>query len=98
MIYAIATLDTKPGLAPEVKKAALPLIAATLSEMGCVSYDLTADVGNENRLVFIGRWEGRDHLEAHFGTPHMQAFGAAVRDMLSSQKIEIIDPLIIEVN
>ena len=98
MIYVIATLNTKPGQAMEVRRAALPLISATLAETGCISYDLNADIGDENRLVFVERWEGREHLEAHFATAHIAAFGAAVKDLLEGQNVEIIEPKNVEVN
>jgi quinol monooxygenase YgiN len=97
MIYVIATLDVKPGKSEQVIRAAGPLIAATRLEQGCLSYDLSADVGNANNLVFVERWEHRDDLEAHFDTGHMAAFSDAVKGLLESERVEIIEPTDVEV-
>jgi quinol monooxygenase YgiN len=97
MIYVIATLKAKAGMAGHIKQAALPLIAATRAEDGCMSYELSADIVDENRLVFVERWESRDQLEAHFTTPHIATFGQAVKELLGSQRVEIIESDTIEV-
>lgn len=97
MIYVIATLDVKPGMVEAVRQASRPLIEATLAETGCISYDLCADVDNENRLVFIERWDGREDLEAHFTTPHMASFGNTVKGLLENERVEIIEPDYVEV-
>ncbi|WP_137154690.1 putative quinol monooxygenase [Rhizobium sp. FKL33] len=98
MIYVIAVLETEPSETARVIAAADPLISATQAEAGCISYELHADVRQPNRLVFVETWESREHLEAHFKTPHIAAFGAAISGAVLKQRLEIVDAADVEVN
>ena len=98
MIYVIAILNVAAGKADLVKQAALPLIKATQAEDGCIDYELHADISNENRLVFVERWESREALEAHFGTPHIAAFSGSVKPYIDNQEIQIVDARHVEIN
>ncbi|MCX7324038.1 MAG: putative quinol monooxygenase [Hyphomicrobiales bacterium] len=92
MIYLIATLRIKPGSLAAVTAAVTPCLEATRKEAGCISYDLHADVTDPEALVFVERWETREALTAHFGTPHLQAWREAGGPHIVSRKIEIIHP------
>ncbi|MDH6265707.1 quinol monooxygenase YgiN [Rhizobium sp. SG_E_25_P2] len=98
MIYVIAVLETEPSETARVIAAADPLISATQAEAGCISYELHADVRQPNRLVFVETWESRDHLEDHFKTPHIAAFGAAISGAVLKQRLEIVDAADVEVS
>jgi quinol monooxygenase YgiN len=96
MIYVIAWLEAEAEDAERIKAAAAPLIAATRQEDGCIAYDLNEDVGAPGHLVFVEKWESREHLEAHFRTAHIAAFGAAIESVVKHQRLEIIDPKHVE--
>jgi quinol monooxygenase YgiN len=38
-------------------------------EPGCISHGVHIDNEDPNRLVFVERWEGMEHLEQHFRAP-----------------------------
>lgn len=98
MIYVIAVLETDPSQTARVIAAAEPLITATQAEAGCISYELHADVRTPSRLVFVETWESREHLEDHFKTPHIAAFGAAISGAVLKQRLEIVDAKNVEVS
>lgn len=46
------------------------LVAATLKEPGCISYELLQEVDDPCALMLSEQWESREHLDAHTRTPH----------------------------
>jgi quinol monooxygenase YgiN len=92
MIYVIATVQLKPGTVDAFAAAAAPCLIGTRSEEGNISYDLHRRVGAPDTVVFVERWESRDHLKAHFSAPHMLTYREATKDMVAERKIEIIEP------
>jgi quinol monooxygenase YgiN len=58
--------------------AANEMMAATLKEPGCHAYAFSADLGDPARFHLFERWESQAALEAHFATPHMARFQAAL--------------------
>ncbi len=97
MLYLIATLTIKPGTLNHVVAAAKPCLAATREEPGCVSYDLHVDVTDDTKLVFVERWKDRAALDAHFKTPHLEAWRQAGGPYMVGRKIEIIEDGKVEV-
>lgn len=97
MIYVIATITAHPGKGDIVAGAAAACIEATLKEDGCLYYDLYRKTDNPDRLVFVEGWESRDHLQAHFGTAHIKALGAAIAGAVLESKVEIVHPEKVEV-
>ena len=58
-------------------------IKATRAEDGCLAYSFSRDILDPDTLIISERWRDNVALSAHFGSPHMAAFNAA----LSSAKI-----------
>jgi quinol monooxygenase YgiN len=54
--------------------------AASRQEEGCLDYVASADPADPARLVVLERWDTEEHLAAHFRTPHVAAFRAAVAE------------------
>jgi len=73
--------------------AARAMMADTLKEAGCHAYSFTADLDDPTLMHLFERWESEDHLKAHFSTPHMAKFQAALGQLrpqvLEIQKYEI---------
>lgn len=90
MVYVIATLKIRPGTREQMVEAARPCIEATRREAGCKRYDLTADALDPTRMTFVEDWESREALEAHFGTPHIQAWREAGKPFIESAAVEIV--------
>ncbi len=58
--------------------AASEMMAETHKEAGCHAYTFSADFSDMARIHLFERWESQSALEAHFTTPHMARFQAAL--------------------
>ena len=97
MIFVISTVTLKPGMADAFAAAAAPCLVGTRMEEGNISYDLHRREGAPDTVVFIERWESRDHLTAHFTAPHMLTYRAATKDMVVERRVEIIEPAKVDI-
>ncbi len=92
MIFVIATLRAKPGMAARIIEVAKPCIEGTRKEKGCISYDIHQSQTDPDTLVFVERWESRDNLAGHMQEPHFKAWRAGAAELIADRKIEIITP------
>jgi quinol monooxygenase YgiN len=97
MIYVIAIVKLKPGTVDDFAAAAAPCIAGTRGEVGNISYDLHRREGEADTVVFVEKWESRDHLKTHFNAPHMLVYREATKDMVAERTIEIIEPAKVDI-
>ena len=71
---------------PEQRELALregrAVAEASRREPGCRVYEFSVDIDDENVVRIFEEWESQEALEAHFGTPHFQAFGKVVGTVL----------------
>lgn len=54
------------------------MVDQTLQEPGCLDYAFSLDISDECVLRIYEAWVDDAALEAHFHTPHMQEFTAAL--------------------
>ena len=54
------------------------MIEASRQEPGCIDYAYSFDLLEPNVMRITERWDDRDALLYHFGTPHMKAWAKAV--------------------
>ena len=99
IVNVVAIITTKPGMRDSVLAAFNANVPAVRAENGCIEYAPTIDtegVGpfqtevGRNTFVVIEKWETLAHLMAHAATPHMVAYGAKVKDMLTDRVIHIL--------
>lgn len=53
-------------------ETATELVALSLHDKGCISYDLYGSLTNDDRLMIIETWESREDLKAHMESEHFQ--------------------------
>ena len=101
MIHVVADLTAKPGKREEVLKHFRANVPNVRAEKGCIEYGGAVDADpalpiqtkyGPDAIVVIEKWETMDALAAHGKAPHMQAFGAKVKDLLTSRVIHILSP------
>ena len=63
-----------------VREAATKVMLATREEEGCDEYTFSIDLSDPASLCVFEVWESEDHLQAHFKTPHVAEFSAAMKD------------------
>jgi quinol monooxygenase YgiN len=69
--------------------AAREMMTATRKEKGCHAYSFTADLDDPTLVHLFERWESDADLKAHFATPHMARFQAAIQKLPAPPKLEI---------
>jgi quinol monooxygenase YgiN len=101
MIHVVAVLTTKPGKREEVLEHFRANVPAVRAEKGCLEYDAAVDADpalpvqtkyGPDTFVVIEKWESMDALAAHAKAPHMQAFGAKVKDLLAARAVHVLSP------
>ncbi len=101
MIYVLALITAKSGQREKVLEVARANIPAVLAEEGCIEYALTVDAEGlggfqtkfgPDTFVFVEKWRDAQALKAHAAAPHMAAYGAKVKDMISTRVIHVLSP------
>jgi len=101
MIHVVAVITAKPGQREKILAAFRANVPAVLAEAGCIEYGAAVDVSPElpfqscygpDTLLVIEKWESQDALKAHAAAPHMQAYGAKVREFIASRVIHVLNP------
>ena len=81
MLIVCGEVVVDPTAIEKVKGALNTMEQETRKEAGCISYAFAVDINDPSMIRIIERWESMDALTAHFHSPHMAAFGAAVGDL-----------------
>jgi quinol monooxygenase YgiN len=98
MIHVLAIITTKPGMRDQVLEAFRANMPAVHAEAGCIEYGPVIDADfpgakfGADTFVVVEKWESPDHLKAHAASPHMAAYGAKTRDLLSNREIHVMAP------
>lgn len=101
MIHIVAIITAKPGQRDTILDAFRANMPAVHAEAGCIEYGPVIDaegaggfqtkVGPDTFLV-IEKWQSLDHLKAHGASPHMSAYAAKTKDLISSRVIHVLSP------
>ena len=78
MLIVLAKAQVGEGAMEAAKAAITDMVAASNAEEGCIAYAFTQDVLQPGVLHIVEKWTDEAALAAHFATPHMAAFGAAI--------------------
>lgn len=98
MIHVLAIITTKPGQRDAVLKIFNANVPAVHAENGCIEYGATIDVDGADpafgpdTFVVVEKWENLAALKAHSVAPHMQAYGAKVKDMVAKRAVHVLTP------
>jgi len=89
MLIVLAKAKVGIGAMEAARTAIADMVAASNAEEGCIAYAFTQDVLDPSVLHIVEKWQDEAALAAHFATPHMAAFGAAIAG-LDFQVVEAI--------
>lgn len=81
MLIVLARAKVGGGVLATARAAIAEMVAASNAEEGCLAYAFTQDLLDPSILHIVEKWRDEAALAAHFATPHMAAFGAAVRGL-----------------
>ena len=71
-LTVVATFQARPGKEAALREVLLGLLTPTRKEAGCLNYDLHELPGDPARFLFHENWTGKEALDAHMQTPHVQ--------------------------
>jgi quinol monooxygenase YgiN len=89
MLIVLAKAKVGEGALEQARTAIADMVAASNAEEGCIAYAFTQDLGDPAILHIVEKWQDDAALAAHFATPHMTAFDAAIAG-LDVQIIEAV--------
>ena len=101
MIHVIAIITAKSGMREAIInkfRANMPTVHA---EKGCIEYAPAVDaegIGSfqtkfgPDTFVVIEKWESPEALRAHAASPHMSAYAAKTRDLITSRTVHVLQP------
>ncbi|MEO0056977.1 MAG: hypothetical protein RIT17_414 [Pseudomonadota bacterium] len=78
MLIVLAKAKVGADSMAAARAAIADMVAASNAEEGCIAYAFTQDVLDPSVIHIVEKWTDDAALAAHFATPHMAAFGAAI--------------------
>lgn len=78
MLIVLAKARIGQGALDQARGAIAAMVEASNAEEGCLAYTFTTDVLDPTCLHIVEKWVDDAALVAHFQTPHMAAFQAAI--------------------
>lgn len=78
MIVVNATIESDEASIAAMQQAIAAMEQASQAEDGCFDYTFSVELNNPSVLRITEQWRDMDALNAHFATPHMAAFQAAM--------------------
>jgi quinol monooxygenase YgiN len=88
MLIVHATARITPDTYDALRDAAAAMVAATMQEPGCITYSFCRDMLDETLVRIVEVWQDEAALAAHFKTPHMAAFQAAIKGRVTLTSAE----------
>jgi quinol monooxygenase YgiN len=73
----VAITKAAPGKAESLRAAQEKLVAETVTESGCLGYELHQSVEDVCVLVFVESWESEEHWRAHMQGEAIKRFHAS---------------------
>jgi quinol monooxygenase YgiN len=78
MLIVLGKIKVNPDHVAGARQAITTMEVETLKESGCDSYAFSLSISDPGEILITERWRSMEDLEAHFKTPHMAAFNAAL--------------------
>lgn len=78
MIIVSGRVVVKAGALQKLRPVMQAMLSASRAEPGCIEYYYGPDMSDPNAFLVLEKWESWDALDAHFGTPHLKAWRAAL--------------------
>lgn len=86
MIVLNGTFRMPDGALPALQAAARAMVGATVLEPRCISYAFAQDLLDPSLIHISEAWQDQAALDAHFATPHMADWRAALARIGTSER------------
>jgi len=78
MLIVAGAIQIDPSKRAAAEEAFAAMRVATLKEAGCIEYQAYIDRADPGTFFMFEKWKDQAALDAHFTSPHMAQFGAAL--------------------
>ena len=86
-VRIVATATARPGQADALRAELLAMLPPSRAEAGCILYELHEDRAKPGSFVFVERWTDAAAFAFHCATPHFQALGPAIADLVAAPPV-----------
>jgi len=102
MIYVVATIELVEGMREKFLAEQRNLLPLVRAEEGCIEYAPTAEVSltdppkstpRTHCIIMHEKWETLANLQAHAVAPHMKEFRSKTKQMVTTVKVEVFQPV-----
>ena len=76
-LIIVARIQAKEDRVEFLRSELQKLVEPTLTEKGCIQYDLHQDNNDPSVFLFFEIWENRELWQAHMESEHLKAYMAA---------------------
>ncbi|MEM9367974.1 MAG: putative quinol monooxygenase [Planctomycetota bacterium] len=83
----VASITANPGQEEFVLSELQGLVSPTVSEDGCLQYDLHQDNENPAHFLFYENWASRELWQNHTNSAHIQAYRERTKDAIKEIKL-----------
>jgi quinol monooxygenase YgiN len=98
MIHVIAVISANPGQREKILEVLRDNLAAVRAEKGCIEYSpvVDAEFGSfqtplgPDTLMVIEKWQDAAALKAHAVAPHMVAYAAKVKGLITTRTVHVV--------
>jgi len=88
MIIVTGSAIAREGADAQMQAISLEHVLRSRSEPGCISHEVSRDVEQPNRFVFVERWADMAALQVHFRVEASRQFAKSLAQ-LSDGKLEM---------
>ena len=81
MLIVAGEFRMQPGTRDRFFEAVAPMVEATLTEPGCLSYAFTPDPNDDDVVRLWELWDDEEALAGHFASEHMAAWRQRAADL-----------------
>ncbi|HEY3197610.1 MAG TPA: putative quinol monooxygenase [Nitrospirales bacterium] len=82
-LTVIARIKAKRGREADLEREMRAIVVPTHAEAGCLRYALHRSLEDPTLFTTIERWNSKEAIDKHFGTPHIQSLLKKAGDLLA---------------
>lgn len=92
-IRIIAMIEARPGHGIPLQEKLETLVAASLREPGCLTYQLHRDTKNHDTFFIYEIWENQAILDIHNNAPHFTHFVESTENMVQTLQVNFLEAI-----
>ncbi len=101
MVHVVATIELQSGVRARFLGEFQRIVPVVRAEDGCLEYGAAVDVPTglptqppvrDHVVVVVEKWRDLPALHAHLTAPHMTAYRARIKDLVTTTTLQVLAP------